>query len=658
MAVERGYEAQVNPPSAPAPVQVSPDAMGAGIGRALEQIGAQAHQNELRAYEIDKQLRANQAQSQWAVNFANKTADISGQIADLEKNPEVGGAGHVQAVQGVLDQVKPLIENISDPGTRRIAEVQAAQQRAQILGRAQIFEVVHSAKAIGDNVATARNTFFNMLASGDGSDDAFAQANAQAGAMLGGLQIGGEQRAALMREFGASNVIGQATALSKNNVAALGEKIKSGEWNGLLTAEQWVQVNQLYTVGLHAEQQKVRQESALLNDQAAMWEEQSRQGIALPEVDVRAAISQFQAMGDKSKALKLDGMLAENRYAKVWTAMTPIQRQQNVAALAGLAKPSAEQQRELAWAQGHIGALDSAFNADPVAYAAQHPEAGAVPPAVDFANPDSLSQRVQWRRAYEQASGRAIPLLSKAEVAPLQEQVHRGTNERQQVLSSLDGFPDTERAIAAEQIMPGDAGFRQEAQLRPLDRATVFNGRAKLKADPRFLAPDVKTDTGKRAHELLGIGGREMDIALRGLPPADVDAIKQSAGQWLAGKFNAQGRDIGSLTPADIRDAALVALGGRMERGRQIGGIAHWHGDRVFVLPDTMSELDFVNAVERDRVFKTQRGEGPTMQLRNAHPVFIGGTRYRWETYDQRTGRGRIVTDAKGRDYISDVTVR
>jgi hypothetical protein len=69
-----------------------------------------------------------------------------------------------------------------------------------------------------------------------------------------------------------------------------------------------------------------------------------------------------------------------------------------------------------------------------------------------------------------------------------------------------------------------------------------------------------------------------------------------------------------------------------MLRGRQIGGIGHWTDDRVFVLPDSMSELDFVNTITRDQTFKTQAGAGPTMNLRNAFPVWIGGSQYRWET--------------------------
>jgi hypothetical protein len=131
-----------------------------------------------------------------------------------------------------------------------------------------------------------------------------------------------------------------------------------------------------------------------------------------------------------------------------------------------------------------------------------------------------------------------------------------------------------------------------------MDRATVFNGREKLKADTGFLTPHAKRPMARRSWadtaRTLNIAGSQLDTACA-IPQGDVAAIKRSAGEWLAGKLAATNRSIYTLSPTDIRDAALAALGGRMVRGRQIGGIGHWTGDRVFVLPDSMSELDFVN---------------------------------------------------------------
>lgn len=168
-----------------------------------------------------------------------------------------------------------------------------------------------------------------------------------------------------------------------------------------------------------------------------------------------------------------------------------------------------------------------------------------------------------------------------------------------------------------------------------------------LEADKKFLTPDK--EKAPNAVQLIGVANHEMDMALRAVPADNRNAIKQTSGQWLAGWLAEHGRSVDTLTPSDIRLASQAALGGRFVGGRQIGGIAHARNDTPFVLPDTMSELDFWHSVDRDAGAR-KPDEQPAFSLRLAAPVWIGGGHYRWET-----AAGRIVTDKSGRDYISAV---
>jgi hypothetical protein len=138
-------------------------------------------------------------------------------------------------------------------------------------------------------------------------------------------------------------------------------------------------------------------------------------------------------------------------------------------------------------------------------------------------DPASIAARVQWRRAYERTTGRAVPLLSNAEVAPLREAVHQGVNQRHEVLNQLDAIPADERAIAASRSCRAMPGFGRRHSA-PMDRATVFNGREKLKADTGFLTPHAKSADGKA---ILGADtARSLEHRRK---PADT-ALRDSAG--------------------------------------------------------------------------------------------------------------------------------
>ena len=646
-------------------MNATPQAFGAGVAGELAQAGNNMVQAAMQRKEIDLRNRYEADLTQGQLQVAQLRQQMAEQLHAIQTDPNLDLNDYAKRVAGVFDTMSAKVtEGQTSTRIQRQLASQLGEMRAQYGEQAENWQSLQQANVVNQGARALGETLEGQAYLA-GDPATVQQLQLQWGDYVHGLaDLTPDQRMALVAEKVPSIALAFGRGLAERDPDQVKSLVQSGWFTDHgIKGEQLAALERAAQVEIHTRDVQARQVQAQavaqMHEQSATWEEAARQGLELPTAQVMATAQALRAAGDTSGALKLEGLVAENSYAKVWGAMSPLQRQQRITALSGVANRTPDQQRELNWAQGHVGALDSAFNADPVAYAASHPEAGAVPPQIALNDPNSIAARVQWRRAYERTTGRAVPLLSNAEVAPLREAVHQGVNQRHEVLNQLDAIPADERAIAAEQIMPGDAGFRQEAQLAPTDRATVFNGRAKLKADAGFLTPHAKPADGKAipgadtARTLLNIAGSQLDTALRAIPQGDVAAIKQSAGEWLAGKLAATNRSIYTLSPTDIRDAALAALGGRVVGGRQIGGIGHWTGDRVFVLPDSMSELDFVNTVNRDQTFKSQAGAGSTMNLRNAFPVWIGGNRYRWET-----AAGRIVKDAKGADYISDVSVR
>lgn len=269
MPVEQGYESRVAPQEGPGPVLVNPDAMGAGLGRALEAFGNTAHQAEIRAYEIERKAQADQQLTQWTLDFAKWTTAKDGVRIALEEKPEVGGAGHTAAISQQLEDGDQLLQGISDDGVRRQAMAQLAEYRAKQLQRAQIFQMGQSAAQTTKNGNEAFGTLYNALSNGDGSDESLVEAGRQWGMFIGALNLGGQGTADMLK-MGQGFLVAQAKALADRDPAKLGEKLQAGAFNRL-SPEQFGQIERLYQVGaarVAAEQQQAAAAQATEQRQA------------------------------------------------------------------------------------------------------------------------------------------------------------------------------------------------------------------------------------------------------------------------------------------------------------------------------------------------------------------------------------------------------
>lgn len=661
MAVERGYQAQVGVRAQDVAVQTSPDAYGAQLGGAVGELAQTVHRGDIQAYQIERKARADSEATSFARNFAEWRANMDGIIREQRSGAAPGGAGHAQAVRDAYEKGREtLLAGITEDSVRNSAATQFSTFGASLLEREGTWAEGKRVAKVVDDTQVLSDIGANRVR--QMSDQGAYQEEVKLGyAFVDSLQVDDDTKAKLRRELvDQKYAIAYINGLNDKDPVMARGMLDSGAFNEILEPVQLEQLRNGADIEIRraaaAADQEVSMQKAALGEQIQTFKQMDQDGIEIPADKLAALRDAAAANGDTSTAVELDGMIANNAFAKAYRGATPVQRERRLAELAGKTKPNANEQRELNWLRQHSGPLDSEFNNDPVGYAAKFATGSSVPPPIDVADPATVQARLEWRRQYSQATGRPVPVFSDNELLPLREQVQSGARGRLGVLQALDAIPPAERAVAAGQIVPGDAGFKHEALIQPFARATVFAGREKLAADRAFLTPDKKTREGLRAQQLLNIGGSEIDFALRAMDPREAASVKEMSGQWLAGWLSAKGRDANSITPGDIRNAATAAFGGYSKNGSWMGGIGHWAGGQPYVVPDGFNHPGFQNYVTRQRTADDKAGNGPAnpdgtpFNLNNAYPVFIGNGQYRWETPG-----GSTVTTKSGKVYVSRV---
>lgn len=654
MAAETGYQAQVAPSAGPGPVLTSAAARGAGVAQALEGAGDMVHASQLRAYQVQRE-QDRQAQS---ADFYHRLATIQTSndalVDQLRSNAEPGGVGHVEQVRAALDkQAQDLFGGITEQAVMTAAREQWDSYSNGVVRSAQDWaEGQRIGKTIGDNLTAGNVIVGRVRTSAD--PQAFRQATDLLQGMAARMQVPPDVRDKFLRQGMQDLALADLANKRDRDPVTAQQALDSGAYDDVLNPQVREQAETQNRVALARAEAMQRQQQAAGMAQArevvATAKAQIANGSTIDAAALAQAAQMLRAAGDTSTAESAMGVLAQDQFARQYQGQTPLQMNNRLAVLQAKADRSQSENLELKYLQDAAPGRAQAFREDSAGYYARFGRGNLVPPPLNLLDPASAQARVAWQQRVSAAAGQQVNVLTKDEAWTLQQQAKTGAAGRAQVLDLLDRLPDQQRFQAAGQIMPQDQAFAHETQLAPDVRRYVFEGREALKANSSLMKPDTKTATGAQAGKLLGVLGYELHRALAQLDPHETEVIQRTAGEWLAGTLSGHSRAVDTLTPWDIRQASTYALGGRFVNGRQYGGLTRWHGDNVFALPASMSELDFVVAVDRDRQAKVRDGNGPTMDLVNAHPVMIGDNRYRWET-----AAGRPVRDAKGRDYITDL---
>lgn len=650
MPEERIYERQVTPREASGLPMASPEAFGAGVGRAVADLGGELHRGQVQAYRLERQQTADRELADFMHGFSLHRQNMDGIVREKRANAAPGALGHTMETMEANEAAREgLFAGISEDGVRRRAQQMWDDYSGRLQDNEAGFEEAGRIDKMVQDVQVATDVAANRVRMG--MDPAAYGEELKLGyAAIDALQgVPADTKAKLKRELVDQKYSAAfLNHLNDTNPQAAVAMIDAGTFNDALTPEQLERARNGALVevrrGEAAAAQAANMEKAQTRETIATVEEQARQGVdvsgALPGL-IQAA----EAMGDTSKAESLRGLLADSAFAKIWGPVSPAERAGRMTELGNKANPSAADQRELAWLRDKSPALDAKFNADPVGFALVNAPEGQKPPTLDFSDPASIAARSQWAAAASQAYGRPVPPLSANEAAALRDQYATGRAGRIDVMDNLALLPARQAAIAARQVDPNNEQLRVMVTLPRGYRSLALDGEEALKGNRALLKVD---DDDEKA--TIDTQNARFAEAMRGVDPAQRRAILLTAGQIEAGLLARAGgeRDAGLAWRA--LNMAMGAIGTGSDRK---GGLASW-SDHWFVLPDGVTPKAWGIAVQRAAATgktKPVNPDGSPALLRNARPVMVGNG-----VYEFRTAGDATVFGSDGKPWR--VTVR
>lgn len=656
MVEERGYQSRVAP-GGPAPaVMRSPASFGAGLGAQLADAGETLQQVQLRSYRLDRQEKADSEAADFAAKFAQVRADMDKATREARANAAAGGKGHAEAIAKRLqEQRDALLTGITEDSVRRSATAQLDSYAGQVTKAEGDFEegrrVDKLVTDIGLATDLARNR--NRTAKGDRAvyEEELTLVRSAIEAMPGTSE---DIKAALSREAEQKISIGYLQGMMDERPQEAKEAILRGEYNDIFSGEQLDALMngadvEIRRVEAAAERQAAHQKSEL-DERFREATTRAANGEYIPD-DVWAPLeAAYAALGEGDKVAAVQGHRSEAGFAKIYEDATPIEIEQRTAVLRAKGKPSAAEQRELQWLEQKGGALTAKFQNDP--FGSAQISTKTVAPPLDLSDPASVRARISWQRAASRSTGRPIPLMSKAELAGMQEQYQAGDAGQAQVLSQLDRVPSAGgvRASVAREIAPSDREFHVLADLEPEYRRLASGGYKALKEKGvKAFAPSKDNPRKADIDDMVEGYNKRLEFALRRFP-GEAAARQNIATRIAAGGLASQGWDGDRLNEATYRSAVNKALGWK----GGTGGLGEWNGQPYYIAAG-FTPAGFEAAVMRDARAKANNPpvnpDGSVFDLKKATPTFVGNGRYQWE-------RGGAIVRAKdGKPYVSQVVL-
>ncbi len=664
MAQEVGYRRQTGTSAPVGLPNASPTAFGANIGAAIAGAGEAMHRNEVRSFQIERQLSADQEASDAAVRLAEARLQLSKRRDDARANAAPYGAGHEAAMETAFTEtVGNLADSITDERVRRTVTTQIAEQRAGFLAGEHAWEIATKARAGVENIRVAGDSWSAYARTS--SDPAALKTSTQAiNDLVDSMEGLGDHREPVRREMIQKVTVASAQRMRDEAPQALIATIDAGAFNDVLDGEQLGQLRRGAEATLNAQAAQARAEAAhqlqIKRDELAAREEVLNAGGGTYQDRVGIA-QEFESLGDKSKAARWLGdaaQFATVQGTKGWKIdqfdqrISELEGKQSGAGLnageanelTGLRKQRTQSVERLA---GEGGAL------------AQYQFAtGRTLAPINASDPASFRSRAAQAVAAAKEWGRnTVEPLQASELPGLKDLMEKGAGSKLQALQMIQQFGDP-RAIAgaARQIAGADDGdFRIAATLsqREIQR-DVLAGADALKAAPGLFKADKATEVMQRYYAralgFLPAGYREDVLtAARNLYAAR--QARAGAMQWNQ-----------ESSPGQFASAIETVMGRTQTRDGQVrGGVART-AQGIVVVPATMAPAQmlqrFARATNDDyarasggRVPRWPDGKGITRgQFRSLLPTAVGGDRYVFRNRD-----GGVIEDDRGQPYTVDL---
>lgn len=657
MAQEIGYSRQVAPQvAAPMPL-TTPNSFGAQIGQQVAEIGQQLHQEALQNYSIDRQHTADEEWAGFQHGFALARENITTIGRTMAEHP---GPGLADAMSKNWEaQRSALLDKITDPRVQQRATaefdnygVRVHAQAAQAEEVARVAGVMHdwsSYEQVATNRARRLTDVSDYLDEQQIGDKALA-----------GLNMPDQQRAAAQSHFHQSLAVSFLQGMNDRDpqLAKAMLTSKKGIFDDVLQPQQVQVLLNEADVNIRRNQvqadQSQKQAIAAAKEQVKLTIAQQGNGKTFSTADWIHTLDLAKQTGDPLLLERATQAAYDSRFVQIYRGdhpATPNQLQARMSELAAMPKRTDEQDREYKWLQDNYSGISAAFDRDPAGFLIR--SGGA--PQLDWNDPASLQQRVQWARSETEATGRYVPPISEADAAPLRDAYDQG--DIREVYAALDKFHDPmARVEAARVVAPSDSFFQRMVVMPAPQRATIERGREALKANSQLLTPiDKNVKTNLQTYE------GQLRAALTNMNPVDAAAFVQASKYLLAGLLTTTNTSIEDVNAATLKTVFSAPLGmtekvlpdGTRE---QLGGIGMWTGQHPFVVPEGMSRQQWMTAMQADLQAKQAKGEGPVnpdgspANLNKVYPVWLGGHSYRWET-----AAGQSVYTRSGKVFVSQV---
>ncbi|MCJ8159861.1 hypothetical protein, partial [Sphingomonas sp. LaA6.9] len=634
MAVEPIYRPQVDGGATAGVPRASADAFGAGIGAELVQTGEAIHRNEIRAYQIERQQRADSEVADFNARFAKAREAMDKASIDARNGAAPGGAGHTAAMRDTWEKTRAgLLEGITEDRVRRQAETQLVEFGSRLESSEYEFEQGARVGKLVTDQKDASDASANR-ASRMHDPKAFAEElslGRQAIDALGGVPA--ETKEKLHKYHDETVTVGFLNGLNERDPASAIALLDSGAFDEILDPRQMEQAR-------NGAQIEIRRAAAEADRQAAQEKAEARErintfqklladGVPVPPEQ----ISEMQGLAikhglegeiyDLGKANVVNNV---NASSKAWT---PIQIDARIKALdAQISAAGDKVPPELVIERNQLASIlptrTSELKNDPLGFAARN---GTRFEPVNFSDPASLDRRLSQAKAVTQSTGAPLTIFTDEEAAQLAGEIQTGKpSARLDVANRLARFGPTGALAAVRQVAPGDLVMERAVTLYPKYRPFIFRG-AELRKGNEKLAP--KQETGDAFQEMAG-------GAMLRLGPQFANATLETARNIYASKAT----DAGDVAWNEqlFSEAIHMALGGDWSGGIRRGGVGSWN-DRQTMLPTSMNQGEFDRRIARVANFTGMVNPDGTPAdaatvKRRFTPVAVRDGVYRWEAPD------------------------
>lgn len=616
------------PQAGAAKPRVTPEDYGAGVFDAIGQLASGVHREKVEDYKIDRQIEANRQWTDFQTEFATLREDMAAQSREARQEFRPDHAEALGKEYAVREQA--LLAGIKDEQVRSRAKVSLASWGSGYRSGEADWAQVRSGEVATENFRNARDASANRTRRLEQPGDYAAEMVVQLEA-IDGLSVSDKIKEGLKEETGQVLAVAYLQGRIDEDPRLAKAMLDSGAFDEVLTPPQVEALLNGANVEIRrfdaAAERAKSVAAAEFRQDMKLFREESGQGLDRSD-QIAGLRARAEALGLEAEMAELDGAAADSVFARVYEGAPPVQLEQRMAALRAKDKPSDAEARELKWIEGHLPGIESRYAKDPVGFYAR--EGGdAAPPAIDFNDPASIAARSRWALAASEASGRPVPMLSKAEASQLAQNYESGRVGEEGVLALLNRLPPAQAMEAARMIDPGNPTLPIIATLPQQYRNIARRGREALKANKALLSDPIKADLDLEGEiETLR---RQFDRALASVPPDQRNAIRATAEEIAAGYLDKHGATING----QIYETALnQAMGAYTADGVWKGGFTSWN-ERWFLLPADVSKDGFKSAVQRQLAASDNppvNPDGSPANIYRAWPVAVGPGLYEFHT--------------------------